>query len=92
METSQSLPESFALLKRETIIGRDPVCDVHLSWDGMSRNHARIVGDGGDVNMKNPLGSVIPSSFRVFDCGGVNGTFINGVRVRIRCHLLEGRA
>ena len=77
------LPESFALLKKETSIGRDPINDVCLSWDGMSRNHARIVGSGGDVNLKNPSGSAIPSSFRVFDNGGINGTYVNGVRVII---------
>lgn len=78
---SQVLPESFALLKQETTIGRDPASDVHLSWDGMSRNHARIIGAGGDINMKSPAGTPIPSSFKICDGGGVNGTYLNGVRV-----------
>jgi hypothetical protein len=75
------LPESFALLKQETTIGRDPASDIHLAWDGMSRNHALIKGAGGDINMKSPSGTPIPSSFRICDGGGVNGTFLNGVRV-----------
>jgi pSer/pThr/pTyr-binding forkhead associated (FHA) protein len=78
---SQVLPESFALMKQETMIGRDPACDVHLAWDGMSRNHAWIKGEGGDINMKSPSGTPIPSSFKIIDGGGVNGTYLNGVRV-----------
>lgn len=48
----------------------------------MSRNHAKILGAGGDVNIVTASGSAIPSSFRVLDGGGVNGTYLNGVRVR----------
>jgi pSer/pThr/pTyr-binding forkhead associated (FHA) protein len=75
------LPESFALVKTETNIGRDAVNDIHLSWDGMSRNHAKIMGSGGDVNLVSGSGSAIPSSFRIVDSGGVNGTYLNSVRV-----------
>ena len=78
---SQVLPESFALLRQETRIGRDPACDIHLSWDGMSRNHARIVGAGGDHNLKTPSGGAVPTSFHIIDDGGSNGTFLNNVRV-----------
>lgn len=76
---SRQLPESFSLLKDKTIIGRDAMCDVHLEWDGMSRNHAVIVGTGGDANLRTPAGGRVHSSFRIQDMGSSNGTYVNFV-------------
>ena len=56
---SQQLPESFSLMRDKTIIGRDATCDVHLAWDGMSRNHAVIEGMGGDANLITPAGQTL---------------------------------
>jgi actin-like ATPase involved in cell morphogenesis/tetratricopeptide (TPR) repeat protein len=60
----------------ETItIGRQPDCGVCLESPAVSRHHARIIRDGGQ--------------YFVEDLSGINGTFLNGDRVRVRQLLSE---
>jgi hypothetical protein len=56
-------------LNREKMdVGRDPKCEVAISWDGsVSKAHAELVEVG--------------SSWRVKDVGSLNGTQVNGIRV-----------
>ena len=56
-------------LDREKIdVGRDPRCEVAISWDrSVSKAHAELVEVG--------------SSWRVKDVGSLNGTQVNGIRI-----------
>lgn len=49
-------------------IGRDPLCDIPLSSDLVSRNHARLL--------------VSPDKVMLVDLGSTNGTFVNDRRIR----------
>jgi adenylate cyclase len=60
----------YPLKDGETLIGRGPHCDIVLSDDSISRNHARIVIRG--------------DSFVVIDLGSSNGTYCNGEPVTQR--------
>lgn len=55
------------LSKTETTIGRDPDCDMFIDNIGVSRNHSKIVYQGG--------------RFLLRDNGSSNGTFLNGNQV-----------
>lgn len=70
-------PEVRVPLDRtETVIGRDPRCDIVLTEDKASRRHARIQrGDGG--------------YFEVVDLGSRNGIVVEDERVE-RMTLLDG--
>lgn len=57
--------EMFRLDRDETVLGRGPQSTIHLDSDGVSRRHARIVRQGGDV-------------FVLEDLGSTNGTFVLG--------------
>jgi diguanylate cyclase (GGDEF)-like protein len=71
------LGEIFALeAERETVLGRDPGCDVRLRDTGVSRHHASIVAG--------------PDGARVRDLGSTNGIFVEGVRVA-ECKLQDGQ-
>jgi two-component system, cell cycle response regulator len=59
-------------------IGRDAICDVELMDDFISREHAIITLQGGH--------------FYLQDCGSLNGTFINDVRVKEIQRLVPGDA
>jgi pSer/pThr/pTyr-binding forkhead associated (FHA) protein len=52
----------------ELVVGRGPNCDLVLRGAGVSRRHARFVGEG--------------ECFRVLDLGSANGVRVNGERVR----------
>ena len=78
---SSILPESFAIMKTRTTIGRDAKCDISLEWDGMSRKHAEVEGHGSDIGFSTATGGRIHTGFRVRDCGSSNGVFVNSVRV-----------
>jgi pSer/pThr/pTyr-binding forkhead associated (FHA) protein len=70
--------QTFALADGETIIGRDPRCQVWLDHSGVSRRHAQIsIGQGSDRPMLTDLGST-------------NGTFVRGERVEEPTPLADG--
>jgi len=52
----------------ETIIGRDPRCDVHLQDDALSRRHLLFVVDDAGATVE--------------DLGSTNGTTLNSKRLR----------
>ncbi len=60
----------YDLTSEETIIGRNPTTDITLLDDGISREHALVLYDGGD------------DSFTIEDLQSTNGTKVNGKRVR----------
>jgi DNA-binding winged helix-turn-helix (wHTH) protein len=70
--------QTFALADGETIIGRDPRCQVWLDHSGVSRRHAQIrIGTGLDRPM-------------LIDLGSTNGTFVRGERVEEPTPLADG--
>lgn len=60
----------------QTVIGRDPGCDVLIPDRRVSRQHAVVVRTGDE--------------FVVRDCGSKNGTFVNGERVVSERQLEDG--
>lgn len=65
--------EHFPLVEDQTVIGRYPFCDIVLDDHTVSREHVRIVrGDDG---------------FYVEDLNSLNGTFLNGEKIRSRSRL-----
>lgn len=61
--------------RRETVIGRHPMCDVVLAEGAVSRKHVRITREGEE--------------FFVEDLGSLNGTQINGVSIEGRQPLVD---
>ena len=62
--------EMYKIGQERTIIGRGGKAQIRLIDDGISREHAEIVVDGGEVVLR--------------DLGSTNGTFCNGVKVDAR--------
>ncbi|VTS07816.1 ATP-binding cassette domain-containing protein [Tuwongella immobilis] len=62
--------------KDRLIIGRDPQDDVCLPHPSISRNHAVLTRHDGE--------------FWLTDLGSVNGSYVNGVRIREQFRLKEG--
>jgi DNA-binding winged helix-turn-helix (wHTH) protein len=67
----------YALSNGETIIGRDPACDVWLDVPGVSRRHARI--------HTSPTGDVI-----LEDSSSTNGTYLGKSRITGPTRLRDG--
>ncbi|KAJ1912629.1 hypothetical protein IWQ60_009578 [Tieghemiomyces parasiticus] len=64
-------------LSRGYVIGRAPVCDIHLRDTLVSQQHCRIFTDATDVNavdLTQPLSVFVQDTSR-------NGTYVNGVRL-----------
>ena len=59
--------ERFALVDDENLIGRVADCQIILSDENVSRNHASIQRLG--------------TGFVIVDRGSTNGTYVNGVKV-----------
>jgi pSer/pThr/pTyr-binding forkhead associated (FHA) protein len=59
-----------ALVKEETLIGRNPTTDITLLDEGISREHALILRDEAT------------GAFTIEDLQSTNGTKVNGKRVR----------
>ena len=57
----------FELPEGESIVGRDPRCEVHLDLPGVSRRHARLVVSAAQVTVE--------------DLGSKNGTLKDGRRL-----------
>lgn len=62
-------------MDREIVIGRGSDLDMVLVEDMVSRRHARIFSDGGEITIE--------------DLGSTNGTFVNGEKIK-RVRLKEG--
>jgi ABC transport system ATP-binding/permease protein len=60
--------ENIDLAKDHLVIGRDPSCDVVIAHPVVSKKHAEIVKQNGKS--------------LIVDLGSVNGTFVNGIRVK----------
>ncbi len=60
--------ENIDLTKDHLVIGRDPGCDVVIAHPVVSKKHAEIVKQNGKS--------------LIVDLGSVNGTFVNGIRVK----------
>jgi DNA-binding CsgD family transcriptional regulator len=58
------------LRDRICVIGRDPSVDLRLSVEGVSRHHAKVVTD-------------FTGAVQVVDLGAKNGTFVNGVAIKV---------
>lgn len=65
--TGPKVGHCYSLTESETVIGRDPACDIVIPLASISRRHARIVRDGED--------------YVIQDLGSLNGTFVNSVRI-----------
>jgi diguanylate cyclase (GGDEF)-like protein len=70
-----NLGEMYKLDKDQIVLGRGDKADLKLLDDGISRDHARIVKEGGRLVIE--------------DTGSTNGTYCNGERVT-RQALSEG--
>jgi serine phosphatase RsbU (regulator of sigma subunit) len=66
----------FPLTGKILVIGRDPACDIVVRREQTSSRHAMIVQSGDD--------------YYVEDLDSVNGTYVNGQRIRQRVHLKDG--
>lgn len=64
------------LERSETVIGRDPVCDIVLAEKSASARHARIRRNAGGF-------------YEIEDLGSRNGVFVDGDRVE-KMTLLDG--
>jgi ABC-type multidrug transport system ATPase subunit len=60
--------ENIDLTRDHLVIGRDPGCDVVIAHPVVSKKHAEIVKQNGKSLL--------------VDLGSVNGTFVNGIRVK----------
>jgi two-component system cell cycle response regulator len=68
--------EMVRLAKPATLLGRSQHADVRLADDGVSRRHAVLVCDGGNVTLK--------------DLDSANGTYCNGTRIAGPVRLADG--
>lgn len=66
--------EQVELGEGEAIIGRSPQCDIQISIDNVSRQHARIF-------FRN-------EEYLIEDLGSTNGIYVNGIKVE-RCILRD---
>jgi two-component system cell cycle response regulator len=73
--SGSSVGEMYRLDKERVLVGRGDKADLRLIDDGISREHAQIVRDGGQMFLE--------------DLGSTNGTYRNGERVK-REALAEG--
>jgi diguanylate cyclase (GGDEF)-like protein len=71
-----NLGEMHLLRQRETLIGRTHNADLRIEDDGVSRRHARLTLEDGDVSIE--------------DLGSANGTLVNGATVVSRRLLQDG--
>jgi pSer/pThr/pTyr-binding forkhead associated (FHA) protein len=55
-------------LKQRQIIGRDESSDIVIQDSGVSKKHAEIIVESGQITLK--------------DLGSSNGTYVNGIRIR----------
>lgn len=61
------LASQYLTVHSEMVIGRDSDCDLTINDDSLSRRHAQITIENGQL--------------RVRDLGSANGSFVNGVKI-----------
>jgi pSer/pThr/pTyr-binding forkhead associated (FHA) protein len=61
-------PREFVVVKSETVVGRARKADISISCETLSREHARLTLDGGEMTC--------------LDLDSRNGVVLNGVRVQ----------
>lgn len=64
---SDLLASQFYTLQAETVVGRDPACDVTIDSSLLSRRHAKLM--------------IEEDHLRVIDLDSANGTYVNGVKI-----------
>ncbi|MBI5497816.1 MAG: GGDEF domain-containing protein [Deltaproteobacteria bacterium] len=69
----KQIGKQYRVLQGEMVIGRSPDCQVQIEDDGVSRKHAKVVGQNG--------------VYVLADNGSTNGTFANSQKVDQ--HLLK---
>ncbi len=67
--SGRSIGQMFLLAKRETTIGRAPECEIFLDDEGVSRHHAKIIEQEGQLIL--------------MDLGSTNGTYAEGERIQV---------
>jgi DNA-binding winged helix-turn-helix (wHTH) protein len=67
---------SIAIGRTESVLGRSLDADIRFDVPGVSRRHARIVVNGGQVVLE--------------DLGSQNGTYLRGERITGRATLADG--
>ena len=70
-----ALGRRLALNNKEMILGRDANCDICLTEESISRQHAKIFNENGDVFIE--------------DQGSSNGTFINDKKITQKMPLRD---
>lgn len=60
--------EKFTLSEGDNTIGRSPQCDIYINSPGISKEHAKIVVQNGQITL--------------VDLNSTNGTFVNGIRIQ----------
>jgi serine phosphatase RsbU (regulator of sigma subunit) len=68
--------QEYPLREKVTVIGREPACDIVVGTRTTSGRHAMLLNSGG--------------VYYVEDLNSVNGTFVNGQRIRQRRRLHTG--
>ena len=64
---SDLLASQVHTLQPETVVGRDPACDLTIDSSLLSRRHAKLI--------------IQDEHLRVIDLESANGTYINGIRI-----------
>lgn len=66
----------FDLLDGETIVGRNPDCNIPLEFQGVSRKHFKVTLEQGEAS--------------VTDLGSANGTYVNNQKIEGTTPLKKG--
>ena len=76
IDLGQEEARIFPLKPHETVVGRNPFCDLLIDSHGISRRHARIFRRADD--------------FYIEDLNSINGTYLNRERVQQPALLKDG--